>query len=330
MTKVQWGIIGCGDVTEKKSGPGFQKAANSELVAVMRRDGNKARDYAERHNVPAWYDDADKLIYDPNVNAVYIATPPGSHEEYVCKIAAAGKPVYVEKPMGRTYEECKRMIKACDDAGVPLFVAFYRRCLPNFLKVKELVDTDTIGNVRSVHIQLTQPPRAGDRNPAEHHWHVKPHISGGGYFIDMAVHQLDYLDYVFGPIVSAKGHAVNQAGWYPLDDNVVASFVFESGVVGTGSWCFTVYQAAYRDRIDIIGTTGWISFPCFSPGAIILSTEKGTHEFNVTYPEHVQQPLIQTIVDELLGRGTCPSTGRSGARTSRVVDMIYQDFRITN
>src|SRR4051794_25734670 len=124
MKTIRWGIVGCGDVTESKSGPAFAKAANSSLVAVMRRDGTKAADYAKRHNVPRWYDDGSKLINDPEVDAVYVATPPESHEHYVALAARARKPVYVEKPMARSYDECKRMVLACEEAETKLFVAF--------------------------------------------------------------------------------------------------------------------------------------------------------------------------------------------------------------
>src|SRR6187551_1308715 len=103
MEKINWGIIGCGDVSEVKSGPAFNKVNNSSLVAVMRRDGAKAKDYAHRHQVPKWYDDASLLINDPDVNAIYIATPPSSHEEYTIAAIDAGKPVYVEKPMTMNY-----------------------------------------------------------------------------------------------------------------------------------------------------------------------------------------------------------------------------------
>src|SRR5438067_2386074 len=120
FNKVRWGIIGCGDVTEVKSGPAFQKIENSELIAVMRRTGALAKDYAERHNVPKWYEEADALINDPDVDAVYIATPPKFHKEYTIKAAKAGKPVYVEKPMARNVAECQEMISACETAGVPL------------------------------------------------------------------------------------------------------------------------------------------------------------------------------------------------------------------
>src|ERR1044071_3205427 len=121
---IRWGIIGCGDVTEVKSGPAFQKARDSALVAVMRRDGDLARDYAQRHGVPRWYDNAEALIHDPEVDAVYVATPPYAHKEYTLMSARVGKPVYVEKPMAMNHEECQVMIKACQAAGVPLLVAY--------------------------------------------------------------------------------------------------------------------------------------------------------------------------------------------------------------
>ena len=140
MERVRWGIIGVGDVTERKSGPAFYKAPHSELVAVMRRNGDKAHDFAERHGVPRWYDDGDALIADPDVDVVYISTPPDTHKEYTLKVAAAGKPVFCEKPMARNFAECREMIEACDAAGVPLWVAFYRRSMPRFLKIKELLE----------------------------------------------------------------------------------------------------------------------------------------------------------------------------------------------
>src|SRR5690554_6383941 len=103
MHTIKWGIIGCGNVTEQKSGPAFQKLPGSSLVAVMRRDGDKAADYAKRHGVDRWYDDAGDLIKDPNVDAIYIATPHSSHLEYTLLAAKAGKSIYCETPLGLSY-----------------------------------------------------------------------------------------------------------------------------------------------------------------------------------------------------------------------------------
>ena len=259
---VKWGIIGCGDVTEIKSGPAFQKVDNSELVAVMRRNGEKAADYAKRHHVPKWYDDAEKLIHDPDINAIYVATPPSTHAAYAIKSMKAGKPVYVEKPMAMNVDECQQMIDTSKKTGVPLFVAYYRRVLPLFVKLKGLMDMNAIGDVKMINLILHLPAKPEELE-GEAGWRVDPSISGGGHFHDLAAHQLDYLDYIFGPIKEVKGVATNQAGLYPTEDVVSAVFQFESGVLGTGSWCFTVPEKQAMDVTEIVGSKGKISFSFF-------------------------------------------------------------------
>ena len=289
----------------------------------MRRNGELARDYAQRHGVPRWYDKAQALIDDPEVDAVYIATPPAFHKEYTLLSAQAGKPVYVEKPMALNFEECQSMLQACREARVPLFVAYYRRALSRFLKVKELIDARAIGEPRLVNMTLCQPLSPEDLNPHARPWRVVPELAGGGRFVDMASHMLDFLDYVLGPIRSAHGFASNQAHKYPAEDIVTGTFVFESGVHGVGSWCFTGFDR--RDVTEIVGTEGRITYSTFDAQPIILATSKGTTEFSHESPPHIQQPLIQMVVDELIEVGNCPSKGDSAARTSWVMDQMLKN-----
>jgi predicted dehydrogenase len=321
---IRWGIIGCGNVTEVKSGPGFQKAEGSELVAVMRRDGAQAEDYARRHGVPKWYDNGASLIADPDVDAVYIATPPDVHLFYTEMVAAAGKPVYVEKPMARNHDECQAMIQACEALGVPLWVAYYRRALPRFAKIRELIDGGAIGDVRFVAMRLYQRARPNHFDAGNLPWRVLPEIAGAGIFLDLASHTLDYLDQFLGPIRDVCGFAGSQAGRYPAEDTVAGSFVFESGVHGTGVWCFDAY--ADEDVTEIVGTKGKLSFSSFGEEPVLLSTADGDTEFAIRHPLHIQQPLIQSIVDELNGIGHCPSTGVSAARTSWVMDQMIANY----
>jgi len=329
---VKWGILGVGDVCEVKSAPAMKLIENSTLVAVMRRNKEKVQDYAQRHQVPKWYDNADKLIHDPEVNAIYIATPPNAHEELTIKAAAAGKPVYVEKPMARTFIECYRMIKACKKADVPLYVAYYRRALPNFLELKNLIESGVIGKVQLVKIELYKSidpiDMASNGEQASSNWRVDPDISGGGYFFDLAAHQLDYLDFVFGPIKSAIGHAANQGGLYSAADIITSSFTFASGVQGVGSWCFTVNEIAQKDALTIIGTKGRLSIPFFGAAEISLemSQAENRKKFKFDLPKHIQQPLIQTVVDDLLGRGVCLSTGLSALRTNWVMEEMTKHY----
>jgi len=322
---IRWGIIGAGDVTEKKSGPAFYKADHSALVAVMRRDEEKVKDYARRHNVEAYYTDARLLINDPSVDAIYIATPPESHKEYTIQALMAGKPVYVEKPMAMNYAECLEMIRASEISGQKLFVAYYRRALPYFRKVKELIDQKSIGDILTVDIQYVRPPLDTDRDPARHTWRVKRSIGGEGYFYDMAPHTLDILDFLLGEISDATGYSENLGHYYEVKDTVSASFRFESGILGTGLWCFVGTEESRQDKITITGKNGEIRFNTFEFKPIELVTPDGIQFLETSSPEHIQQPLIQTIVDELRGTGKCPSTGISGSRTSKIMDMIFRN-----
>jgi len=326
MKTVRWGMIGCGDVTERKSGPGFGKAAHSELVAVMRRNGALAADYARRHGVARWHDDADAIIRAPDIDAVYIATLTDTHCDYTLRCAAAGKPVYVEKPMGMNHAECLAMIGACRAASVPLWVGYYRRALPRFLAVRDLIAADAIGKVRLVTSrQLQRPPGVEQFAEGAVPWRVNPELSGGGFFFEGACHTFDFLDYLFGPIAEVRAFAGNQAGAYKPEDIVAATYRFASGVFGSGVWCYTA--DVDEEYNEIVGSNGRIRFSTTQPVPIRIYRGDAVEELPVADPEHVHQPLIQTIVDELNGGGTCASTGESAARTAQVMAAILADLR---
>jgi len=324
MKTIRWGMIGCGDVAEVKSGPGFYKADHSSLVAVMRRNGALAADYARRHGVARWTDDADAIIEAADVDAVYIATLTDSHREYTLRCARAGKPVYVEKPMAMRHAECIEMIEACRTAGVPLWVGYYRRALPRFLKVRDLVEAGAVGPVRIVvSRQLARAPRlsAGDPLP----WRIDPAKSGGGFFFEAVCHTFDFLDFVFGPIEEARGFASNQSGAYRAEDTVAAAYRFRSGAEGCGTWCYAAGED--YEMNEIIGERGRLLFSTSQPVPIRLIRGDKVEDFPLGDPPHVHQPLIETIVAELNGSGHCPSTGTSAARTAWVMDQILEPFR---
>lgn len=325
MKKIIWGIIGCGNVTEVKSGPAFNRIEDSCLRAVMCRTAGKAKDYAERHNVPKWYDDAETLMLDPEINAVYIATPPDAHAKYAIMAAQAGKHIYVEKPMALNYNQCVGMMEAAQSNNVSLFVAYYRRCLPSFVKVKEWVDNGAIGTPRCVNIRLFKPVYRPDKK-AHKPWRFQPEISGGGLLVDLGSHQLDYLDYLFGPITSVQSFATNQAGLYPAEDMVSACFRFANGVLGTANWCFSASGECRTDSIEILGSQGKISFSTFDFGLVELDSSSAFENLEFPKPQHVQERLIRSVVEQLLGGSECPSTGTSAARTSKVLDQILAGY----
>ena len=327
MKILQWGFIGCGEVTELKSGPAFSEVEGSGVVAVMSRHEKNARSYAEKHGIPRWYTDAQELIDDPEVNAIYVATPPSSHATYAIMAMKAGKPVYVEKPLAASYEDCARVNRVSEETGVPCFVAYYRRYLPYFQKVKDIVDNGVIGKTINVQIRFATPPREQDFGKnGQLPWRLLPDIAGGGYFYDLAPHQLDLLQHIFGVITEARGICANRGGLYEAEDSVCASFEFEGGLPGSGSWCFVAHESAREDRIEIIGDQGSVSFSVFDYQPIKLHTCEGTETITVPNPPYVQYPIIKSVCEHLQGIGLCECTSVSATPVNWVLDRILGKF----
>jgi predicted dehydrogenase len=319
---IRWGIIGCGNVTEIKSGPAFNKVNGSTLVAIMRRNEDLARDYAARHNVPSWYTDADELIGDPAVNAVYIATPPSTHADYAVKAMNAGKIVYVEKPMAADYSECMRMIEESEKTGAPLFVAYYRRHLPYFIKVKELLSCGVLGRLLYGEINFHSAPRPEDFNPDTLPWRVKPEISGGGYFYDMACHQLDLMDWFFGEATEVHGSSYNRRNLYKAEDTVFARLLYKSGVPVNAQWCFAAGNNEHADTIIIHGEKGSLEFSTFDFTPIKVSTISGIEAYLPENPENIQYWCIRSMVEKLINGSKEIGNGREAARANWIMDKI--------
>ena len=303
MKLISWGFIGCGEVTEKKSGPAFNEVEGSHVEAVMSRK---------------WYTDAQELIDDPDVNAIYIATPPSSHATFAIMAMKAGKPVYVEKPLAASYEDCARINRISEQTGVPCFVAYYRRYLPYFQEVHRILNQNLIGNVTNVQIRFSVPPRDLDYKSTENlPWRLQPDIAGGGYFYDLAPHQLDILQEWF---------SANRAHLYKAEDTISACFLFENGLPGSASWCFVGHQSAKEDCIEIIGEKGSLSFSVFNYDPIRLVTSEGTENIVVPNPPYVQLPIIKSVIEDLQGFGLCTCTSVSATPVNWVMDRILGKF----
>src|SRR6476620_2879050 len=321
MKKIKWGIVGCGDVTEVKSGPAFNKVKNSELVAVMRRDADKAQDYARRHNVPKWYSDANQLINDADVNAIYVATPPSSHEEYTMMAFDAGKPVYVEKPMSVDAASANRMVKAAKEKNLKLVVAHYRNAQPLFNRIKQLLNGKVIGDIRFVKSELYKPSlSASELEIPKNAWRVDPVIAGGGLFNDLAPHQFGLMNYFFGEAERVSGISLNQDDLYSADDMVAGNILFKNGVLFNGIWCFTVSPEDEKDHCTIVGQKGTIEFTFFNQREVIVTIngQRQTLAFDIL--QHVQQPLIEKIVEYFLDEAPNPCSGEQGALVMKWIE----------
>lgn len=316
---IRWGIIGCGKVTELKSGPPYQLTPDFELKMVMRRNEEKARDYAIRHRVPYWTTDADELINNPEIDAIYIATPPDSHKYYALKVAQAKKPCCVEKPMAPCYEDSLAIYEAFKNQNIPLFIAYYRRSLPRFLKIKEWLDQNKIGEVRHLRWLKTRTASPIDLG-GSYNWRTDSAIAPGGYFDDLASHGLDLFCFLLGNIKTATGVATNQQDLYSAFDAITGSWMHASGVVGSGLWNFGSHEP--KDEVVITGEKGEIRFSVLDEAPIVLVNEDTKESLFIPHPKHVQEFHVLNIKKHLVGEGTHPSLGKSGLHTSWVMDRI--------
>lgn len=319
IKEIRWGIIGCGNVTEVKSGPAYQKTAGFTISAVMRRDAEKAADYAKRHGIKKFYTDADALINDPEVDAVYIATPPDTHKLYGLKVAEAGKPCCIEKPLAPYYEDALAIADAFDKKNIPLFVAYYRRTLPRFEQIKKWIDSKTIGDIRHVRWHLSKATSDQDRS-GEYNWRTDAKIAPAGYFDDLASHGLDLFAHYFGNIKDVSGLSLNQQGLYTAKDACVAHWIHESGVTGSGSWNFGSFER--EDVVEIYGSKGKITFSIFENDPLILKTPEGESKHEILHPENIQLYHVEQMREHLLGNSKHPSNGFAGAHTNWVMDKI--------
>jgi len=316
---IRWGIIGCGNVTEVKSGPPYRFTEGFELAMVMRRDGEKAKDYAERHHVPHWTSDAREIIENPEIDAVYIATPPDTHMYYALQVARMGKPCCIEKPMSPCYADSLKIHQAFAAQKIPLFIAYYRRSLPRFNKVKQWLDEGYIGEVRHIHWVKTRTASPLDLS-SRYNWRTDAKIAPAGYFDDLASHGLNLFTYLLGEIELARGVASNQQGLYSAYDTVSGSWIHKNGVTGTGSWNFGSHEPV--DEVVILGSKGEIRFSVLGERPLTYTSDQGTESIFIEHPKHLHQYHVENIKKHLFGTGGHPSQGDSGLHTSWVMDKI--------
>ncbi|MCY4403197.1 MAG: Gfo/Idh/MocA family oxidoreductase [Candidatus Poribacteria bacterium] len=322
MAILRWGIIGCGNVAEHKGGPPLYTVDGSELIAVMRRDREKAVAFAEKHGAKRVYTDVDKLLADDEINAVYIATHPYLHCEQTIRAAQAGKHILCEKPMAMTVEECQRMVDVCDKAGVILMLAYYRNHYPNIVKMKALMDEGVIGEVVLARINCTgfyNPNRPDLKN-----WRINPEMSGGGVLMDIGSHRISLLEYLMGDIESVRGFAETVHQDIPVDDSAVFTLRFENGSHAVANINWNVGIGI--DNVEVYGTTGSLTCSPLNSGNLTLMTKSdGQVEMNQTPLPYTHTGLVEDFVNHIKTGEPIRCSGESGLQTNAIISQIYTD-----
>lgn len=320
--KIRWGFLGCGKVVQKKSGEAFRSVPNSEIAVIMRRNLEAAKECAEHFGAPVWCNNIEELL-SADIEAVYIATPPGLHYEQAMKCLEAKKAVYLEKPFARNYTEAKALTEAFERAGIPLYVGHYRRALPRFLKIREMLKNNVVGEVKNIDFYLN---RVFSKKEAENSWLYNPVLSGGGKYYDIAPHTVDIINFLFGDITQVKGNAKNLGTGCPLENVVEMSFVTEQGVNGYAR--FNCVAEEKSDRMLVTGTNGIMEFSVHGKTDVIVKDIHGnvTEEFDLPDPKAVEEAMVQSVVEDLLGISECESKAKDVLVTYQIIDEVLDEF----
>ena len=319
--KLRWGIIGCGDVAENKGGPALYQVEGSQLIAVMRRDVEKARDFAQRHGAKRYYRTVEELLKDEEINAVYVATPPYLHCEQTIKTAESGKHILCEKPMAMNPSECYKMIDACRQNNVKLMMAYYRRCYPNVLKMKEFLQDGAIGEPMLAKVSLT-----GYYNPQNGAWRIQPEISGGGVLMDVGSHRLDVLIFLLGDVEEVCAYTETLRFDYEVDDSALLLLQFKNGTRGVAN--FNWNTGTGMDAIEIHGTEGKLVAEPLGTGNLALY-QRGADVKQFTLPptKITHQGLVENFVAALNENAPLICPGEEGLKTNLIMDAAYQSSR---
>ncbi|MFH0796716.1 MAG: Gfo/Idh/MocA family oxidoreductase [Candidatus Omnitrophota bacterium] len=319
MKLIRWGIIGCGSVAEYKGGPALYKVLNSTLLAVMSRNEERAKSFAERHHAKRCYTSIEDLLSDSEIDAVYIAAPPNTHAELTEKAARSKKHVLCEKPMALNVAECRKMIAACRKNNVQLMVAYYRRFYPVVKKIKYLLNEGVIG--KPVYCRfLTSSLYDGEPN-----WRLDPKVSGGGYLFDVGSHRLDLLAYFFGKPKKVSAFVGANHLDIPVDDSSSLILEFAGGLQAVCQFFWAM--ATPVDELDIGGTKGRILSRNLEKGELQVIIGKGIKEY--IFPRHqiTHYSLVENYVKSLLSGKPNSLPGEEGMITSQIIEKAVQSSR---
>jgi predicted dehydrogenase len=319
MQKLRWGLIGCGDIARKRVAPALRDAAGSELYAVARAQADLAEEFAREFGARKHYGDWRELLADPEIDAIYIATPVDLHAEQTIAAARAGKHVLCEKPMALTAADCGRAAAACREAGVKLGIAYYRHFYPLLKRIKQIIASGEIGQPVIARINAFE-----QFNPAAHeprHWLIEKARSGGGPMMDFGCHRIEVLMNLFGPIARTQAFQDQVRLKRDVEDTAGAFFHFESGAHAA----LLVSHAAFepQDTLDIFGGAGALRVPVLTAGQLHIKTPAG--ERAESHPPHanLHQPLIEDFVDAIANDREPAVGAEVGREVQRIEELIY-------
>jgi len=249
--KMNFGIIGCGGIADRRTIPGMIKSNEVNLIAIQDINPEAVERVAKKYGIPKKYTSEDELLSNNDIEAVYIGTPVYLHGTQIKKAADAGKHILCEKPLCLTEKETEEIINYCYKKDMVLQVGFMMRYHGYHIKAKEMIDSGKLGKPVMGRGQLTcwYPPIPGA-------WRQDPAKGGGGALMDMAIHTVDILRYMFGEVTAVSSFNGTTIHNYPVEDSGIIMLRFENGAYGICDSFFNIPDEAAKGVLELYGTRG--------------------------------------------------------------------------
>ena len=315
---LRWGLIGSGDIARKRIAPALRDLASCDLVAVCRGRPALAEAFGREFGARRWYASPEELLADPEIDAVYLATPVHLHAPHAIAAAQAGKHVLCEKPMAMSVQECDAMIAACRANGVTLGIAYYRHLYPAVTRIRQLIASGEIGAVVMAQINAFEHFNPAPDHPR--HWLVTAR-AGGGPMFDFGCHRLEVLVDLCGPVRDVKSVVGNVAFEREVEDTAIALLTFERG--GYGTLAVTHAAREPQDTLDVFGTDGSLHVAVLNEGSVRVVRGEEQRIESLPPAANMHLPLIAEFVESVAARRAPAVAGETGRAIAALEERIY-------
>ena len=262
VKRVGYAVVGLGSISQVAVLPAFAHSKKARLVAAVSGDKEKAKKAVGAKDHAYTYGEFAECLRNPEVEAVYIATPPGEHEKYAVAAAKAGKHVLCEKPLAATVEQTRNMVATCCRHKVQFMTAYRKYFEPSTLQLKEMIRSGKLGRIDIIHTLFSELRPLGDNSPS---WLFSKKLCGGGPLTDLGVYCVNTCRWLVDEDPVAA-HAVSwvrdRRRYKDVEEGVAFRLDFPSGIVLQGT---AAYSAVFSSFVHIHGEKGWAALaPAFA------------------------------------------------------------------
>lgn len=321
--RIRWGVVGCGDIVKKRVARAIIDHAACQLHGAYQRDQEQLAEFCASFKVPNAYATFEAMLQDPDIDALYVATPVASHAAQTIAGLQHGKHVLVEKPMAMTVAECDAMMTAAETYGRQLGVAYYRRFYPHVERIRQVIDSQQLGKLLTIYAQTGNGfPYTEEEHAA---WRLDPALGGGGPLMDIGSHRLDLMNALAGTPRNVTAICSNPGANYGVESCASVLVDYPHGVQGVLQCYFSAEHIP--DELVVTGSRGRVIAKPLNSGQLAWEIDGQTHNETLPVNPNLHAPLIDDFVRSIVERTPPRVTGHDGRMVNAMIQIAYEASR---